>query len=186
MPVVPATVVADAETVDGGNALQYAQALQANNCDEVIRLTGWMGDRLRRVALESSDPKNVEDARAKLCKMALARPYEDNVLRKEGIEDQFVFAPGATFEVVAKDKGRDDLGVAVGERIWIRVTYPRRETAPLAPVAETSPDMMPVRQWIVGVNLSRENKTVVKAAIQGNLELKRGSAVFDWPDREGE
>jgi len=183
VPVHPATVSAAEHPTppDGGNALAYAKALQANDCDEVIRLLAWMSDRLRRVALESSDPQRVEAARKKLCEKVLARPYEDNVLRKEGIEDQFVFAPGAQCEVLSKDPGREDLGTAVSERVWIRVTYPRRETAPLAPVAEGRPDMKPVHQWVAGVNLSRENGQVLKAAVQGNLEIKKDSVTFDWP-----
>ncbi|NUM55713.1 MAG: hypothetical protein HUU46_18895 [Candidatus Hydrogenedentes bacterium] len=183
VPVAAATVSAEVKPtpIDGGNALAFAKALQANDCDEVIRLTAWMSDRLRRVALESSDPVYVAKARKKLCEKILARPYEDNVLRKEGIDDQFVFAPGAQLEVVSKDDGRSDLGTAVAERVWIRVTYPRRETAPLAPVAAGSPDMKPVRQWTVGVNIAREGEQVLKAAVQGNLEIKRDSAVFDWP-----
>lgn len=183
VPIEPATAVAEPQPkpIDGGNAMAFAKALQNNNCDEVIRLTAWMADRLRRVALESSDPGDVAEARKRLCQKILSRPYEDNVLRTEGIEDQFVFAPGTQLEVVSKDSGREDLGRPVAERVWIRVTYPRRETAPLAPVAPGSPDMKPVRRWTVGVNLSQGDQTVLKAAVQGNLEIKRESASFDWP-----
>ena len=183
VPVADSTVSAQEKPkpIDGGNAMAFARALQSNDCDEVIRLTAWMSDRLRRVALESSDPAYVAKARKKLCEKILARPYEDNVLRKEGIEDQFVFAPGTQIEVVSKDEGRTDLRAPVAERVWIRVTYPRRETAPLAPVAPESPDMKPVRQWIVGVNIARQDAQVLKAAVQGNLEIRRDSATFDWP-----
>ena len=181
--VEPATVSAEPEStpVDGGNAMAFAKALQTNDCDEVIRLTAWMSERLRRVALESSGADRVESARKKLCDKVLARAYEDNVLRKEGIEDQFVFAPGAQLEVMSKDVGRKDLGTPVAERVWIRVTYPRRETAPLAPVAAGSPDMKPVHQWVVGVNLSRDSAQVLKASVQGDLEIKQDSVTFDWP-----
>ena len=183
VPIEQPTVAAEPQPkpIDGGNALAFAKALQANDCDEVIRLTSWIADRLQRVALESSDPAKLETARKKLCEKILARPYEDNVLRTEGIDDQFIFAPGAQLEVIAKDEGRVDLGTAVAERIWIRVTYPRRETAPLAPVAEGSPDMKPVRQWLAGINLSKESSLVLKASVQGNIEIKRDSATFDWP-----
>ena len=184
VPVEQATVSAEPrpKPIDGGNATAFAKAFQSNDCDEVIRLTAWMADRLRRVALESSDRKSVAETRKKLCEKILARPYEDNVLRKEGIEDQFVFAPGSVLEVLSKDSGRGDLGTPVAERVWIRVTYPRRETAPLAPVAPRSPDMKPVHQWVVGINLARENALVLKAAVEGNLEIKRDSASFDWPN----
>ena len=134
VPVEQATVQAD-KPIDGGSATAFGRAFQSNDCDEVIRLTAWLADRLRRVALESSDRKSVAEARKKLCEKILARPYEDNVLRKEGIEDQFVFAPGSVLEVLSKDPGREDLGTPVAERVWIRVTYPQRETAPLAPGA---------------------------------------------------
>lgn len=184
VPVDRATVSAapQSKPIDGGNAMRFARAFQSNNCDEVIRLTGWMADRLRRVALESSDPTHVENARRKLCEKILSRPYEDNVLRKEGIEDQFVFTPGTQIEVLSKDGGRTDLGTPVAERIWVRVTYPRRETAPLAPAPSQRPDMKPVRSWIVGINLGRGDQLVLKAAVQGDLEIKRDSADFEWPE----
>ncbi len=176
------TVLVETPVLDGGAALQFAKAYQDGNCDEIIRLTAWMSDRLRRVAIESSDPTVLQEARRDLCKKILTRPFEDNVLRSEGIEDQFVFVPGSQLEVVAKDKGRTDLGAAVSERVWIRVTYPRRETAPLAPTSTNGPEMKPVYAWTAGVNIGREDGVVLKAGVRGNLEIKDDSITFEWPE----
>lgn len=170
--------------IPGGVALRYAEAYQENRCEDIIRLTSWMSDRLRRVSLEDPDPKALDKAREKLCEKILARPFEDNVLRQEGIEDQFVFAPGAIIDVVGKDAGRSDLGVSVHERIWLRVTYSRRETAPLATVNANSSDMKPVRAWTVGVNVGSQG-TVLKASVLGNVEVKRETISFDWPGSSG-
>ena len=49
-------------------------------------MTGWMVDRMRRVALESSDPAVIEATRGKLCEEVRSRVVEGNVLRLEGIE----------------------------------------------------------------------------------------------------
>lgn len=168
--------------IDGGLALAYATAYQNGDCDEIIRLTAWMSDRLRRVAIETSDPATLQRAREALCAKILSRPYEDNVLRSEGIDDKFVFPTGSTVEVESKDKGRTDLGSPVDERFWLRVTYPRRETAPLAFTDDNDSEMKPVRAWTVGVNVGREDKVVLKASVRGNLEIKTDSASFDWPD----
>ncbi|MDZ4861105.1 MAG: hypothetical protein SGI88_19205 [Candidatus Hydrogenedentes bacterium] len=165
---------------DGGAAVLYANAYQEGNCDEIIRLTAWMSDRLRRVAIESSDPATLQRERKELCAKILWRPYEDNVLRAEGIDDQFIFPAGCTIAVESKDGGRSDLGNTVRERVWLRVTYPRRDTAPLA--QDTGAELKPVRAWTVGVNVGREVGVVLKASVRGNLEIKDASALFDWPN----
>ncbi|MFA6241687.1 MAG: hypothetical protein WC655_12215 [Candidatus Hydrogenedentales bacterium] len=165
-----------------GVAMRYAHAVQDGNCDEVLRMAGWMVDRMRRVALESSDPAVIKAERDKLCEELGARVVEGNVLRFEGIEDQYVFAPGATMEVVGKDVGRTDLSSPVAYRTWIRVTYPNSRTAPLVQDLEAEAIVKPVRAWNVGVNISRADDTVLKAGVVGNLDIDFDSFSFDWPE----
>jgi len=165
-----------------GLAMQYAHAVQDGNCDEILRMTAWMVDRMRRVALESSDPAVIQATRDKLCEDVRSRAVEGNVLRLEGIEDQYVFAPGATMEVVGRDEGRKDLLGPVLYRTWIQVTYPNSRTAPLVEDTEGNSIVKPVRSWIVGVNVSRTDNTVMKAGVIGNLDFDFGSFLFNWPE----
>lgn len=181
LPVAPSQVAAEAQPIDGGNALVYAKAVRDGQSEIAVRLTAWMNDRIRRVALEQSDPSAVTSTRAELCRRIEDRRVEGNLLRPEGIEDPYVFPPGAEIEAVGRDAGRDDLSAPVAERVWLRVTYPRRETAPLAPVNDRFTTLKPVRQWTVGVNLDREDQVVLKASIIGNLEIDRESISFAWP-----
>ncbi len=166
---------------DGGLAMRYAKAVQKGDCDEILRSTAWMVDRMRRVAIESPDSSQIESAKETICSQIRNRSPEGNVLRVEGIEDQYVFAPGTQLEVASIDEGRGDLGAPVECRVWIRVTYPRPETAPLVQAEEGSSAMRPIRSWNAGVNISRTDSTVLKAAVTGNLEIDLNSLSFDWP-----
>lgn len=168
--------------VNAGLAMRYAQAIQDGNCDEILRMTSWMVDRMRRVALESSDPAVIEATRAELCAQIRSRVVEGNVLRLEGIEDQYVFAPGATLEVVGRDDGRTDLSGPVAYRTWIQVTYPNSRTAPLVQDPEGNAVARPVRSWNVGINVSRADNTIMKAGVVGNLDIDFSSFSFEWPD----
>lgn len=165
-------------------ALRYARALQDGFCEEVIRSTAWMADRMHRVAIESAGQEAIDGEWDTLCAKAMERPVEGNVIRPEGIEDQYLFAPGATFEVMGMDDGRDDLNRPVVRRVWLRVTFPRRQTAPLAQ-PDDGPKMLAVRAVTVGVNLSRDDQLVVKAGVMGNLDIDMSSLSFDWPGPEG-
>jgi hypothetical protein len=155
--------------------------MQDGDCDDVIALTAWMADRIRRVSLQAGGPDALDQAREHLCDQVRRRPVEGNQLRAEGIEDEYVFAPGTQLEVVAIDEGRDDLDRAIEQRVWIRVTYPRRATAPLAPAAGAGVPLQPVHAWTVGVNVSQDDTCVVKANVIGNLEVDPDSIAFDWP-----
>jgi len=143
-----------------------------------------MDDRMHRVAIESAGQEAIDEEWDTLCEKVMARPVEGNVLVAEGIEDQYVFAPGVTLEAVGVDAGRDDLNRPVGARVWIRATYPRRQTAPLArAVGERR--MLAVYGMTVGVNLSRGDHIVVKAGVIGNLDIDLGSLSFAWPEAKG-
>jgi hypothetical protein len=165
-------------------ALRYARALQDGFCEEVIRSTAWMADRMHRVAIESAGQDAMDSEWDALCDKAMERSIEGNVIRPEGIEDQYIFAPGVAFEVMGMDAGRDDLNRRVAKRVWIRATFPRRQTAPLAQTDESS-RMVAVRAVTVGVNLSQENQLVVKAGVVGNLDIDTSSFSFDWPGWDG-
>ena len=173
-----------AEDPDVAVALRYARALQDGFCEEIVRRTAWMDDRMQRVALESSGEDAMETAWDNLCVKALDRAVEGNVLLPEGIEDWYIFAPGASFEIAGVDAGRDDLDRAVAKRVWIRVTFSRQQTAPLAR-AEEGEEMMAVRAVTVGINISREGRLVVKAGVVGNLDIDVSSLSFDWASERG-
>ncbi|MCC6487194.1 MAG: hypothetical protein IT364_06810 [Candidatus Hydrogenedentes bacterium] len=172
------------EDPDVAVAVRYARAVQDGFCEEIVRRTAWMDDRMHRVALESSGEDAMESAWDGLCGKALDRSVEGNVLLPEGIEDWYIFAPGASFEVTGIDDGRDDLDRAVAKRVWIRVTFSRQQTAPLAR-AEDGGEMMAIRAVTVGINLSREGRLVVKAGVLGNLDIDMSSLSFDWSSERG-
>jgi len=154
-------------------AMQYAAAFQENNCEEVVRLTQWMQERLRRVRVESGDAAAFEAEKAALCARIRDRAVEGNQLRPEGIEDQYVFVPGARLEPVAVDEGWADLEQPVRQRVWIRVTYANRRHALRD---ETG---LPVKAVTVGVNVSPEG-LVLKAEVVGNVDILRETLSYDW------
>lgn len=160
-------------------AMRYIQAVQEGNTDEVVRMTLWMNERLERVKLGGAGSSELESVRAELCREAGLRPVEGNQLRTEGIEDKYLFQPGAQIEFVGVDAGRGDLEKPVGERTWVKVTYPTRSRAPLSSSGD------PIRSLLAGVNCSRDGY-VLKANVIGNAEVDRTSICCTWNQESGE
>jgi hypothetical protein len=155
-------------------AMRYAVAVQNGNCDVIIPHTEWMRERLKTVLAGGADGEVNDKVRGDLCDKIQKRPSEGNQLRKEGVEDQYVFAPGAVFEWISADSGRTDLETTVKRRTWIRVTFPLRSRA----LADRTG--RPIHSLVVGINVSADD-CVVKANVVGNLDIDYGSFKFDWP-----
>ena len=160
-------------TLESDEAWRYVAAIQANNGAAVVARTLWMQDRLRRVLAEEGSQEAVAAERDKLGKRVTDRNFKSNHLRVSGVEDWYVFAPGATVEVVQKDSGAEGLAAPVASRTWFRVTYAERSAA----LCDTTG--IPIRSLIAGVNIS-EKGLVLKAGIIGNLEIVRDSIQYDW------
>ena len=154
--------------------MRYAKAVQDGACDIIIPHTDWMRERLKTALAAGAGGEENDKIRGELCDKMQNRPSEGNQLRKEGVEDQYVFAPGATFEWVRADAGRTDLDTPVKRRTWIRVTFPKRSRA------LTDRTGRPIHSIVVGVNVSADD-CVLKANVIGNLEIDTGSIKFDWP-----
>ncbi len=156
-----------------GSAMRYARAVQEGDCEEVIQSTQWMVERLEQVRLEAGESDEVDVARDGLCKKMQVRLVERNQLQTEGIEDQYLFSPGADLEVAGTDDGRQHLARRVWERTWIRVSYPSRHCAPRDELGR------PIKSLLVGVNVSADGR-VLKSGVLGNLDIDRDSIVYDW------
>jgi len=158
-------------------AVRYARALQTRRTDEIIHMTHWMQERLKRVRLSCSVPAREEAAREELRHDILTRTLEGNRLRPEGVEDKYIFAPGARLEVIGSDKREhaheDPLSCPVKERTWLRVVYPNPITALRDETGR------PIRSIVVGVNVSPDGY-VLKAGILGNVEIRRDTISLDW------
>ncbi len=159
-------------------AMQYARALQAGDWDAVVERTAWMQARLNRVRAESNDPAEPARSRTALVYNLSARPPIGNCLRAEGIEDQYVFAPGASIVPVRRDPGRRDVDPAAVNRIWFRVTFRDRAGAPRDESGQ------PIRALTVGVNVDAAGR-VVKAGVVGNLDVERTSISYSWESVTG-
>ncbi len=156
-------------------ALHYAQAVQDGDCDTVIAMTQWMQERLQKVRLQTGSPTDIEAARRSLCQRLSRRQHEHAFLRPEGVEDSYLFAPGATLSIVGMDEGDPSLGDPVRERTWISVEYASRSSA-LRDAAGR-----PIRSLRAGVNIGPDGR-VVKAGILGNVNIDAASILYDWPN----
>jgi len=158
------------ETAAGESlGLHYARAVRDGDCGEVIALTWWMQERLDFVALEAGTAAARDAEHAVLCARLIHRVFEENVLRPEGVEDQYVFRPGAKFELIGYDEGEDTLAKPVWRREWILVRY----TSPAQALRDARG--RPLERLRVGVNIS-EDGYILKAGIVGNLTIDRDSA----------
>ena len=154
-------------------ALAYVQAVQDRDAAGVIGMTLWMQERLSYAQVTAKDASDVVAARAALERKILKRVIEHNQLCSEGVEDKYVFAPGAEVEVAGVDEGRSDLAEPAAGRVWLRVTYPRES------VALRGNNGDPIHSLRVGVNLTRGQK-VLKASVIGNLDIDYESLSFEW------
>jgi len=158
-------------------AWQYARAYQEGNWESVIAMTLWVQDRLDYVRSHEGDEAVIERELLRVQERLGDRSPSGNQLLPEGIEDQYVFSPGAEIEIVGVDKGEGTLERPVAQRTWIRVTFPERSRA-LRDKAN-----LPIRSLVAGVNVSVENQ-VLKAGIVGNLDIAREAISYDWPKRK--
>lgn len=162
-----------------GPAKTYAKNLQEGNWNAVVQQMLWMEERLRRVQLGGGDAEAVTKERQVLCDQVSERNVSGNQLLDEGIEDQYIFAPGAELEVARVDEGQSGLEQPVAERVWIRVTYASKTRAP------RDPANLPIRSITVGINTDADGK-VLKANLIGNLDIDWDSIVLEWPRNRGE
>ena len=163
---------------EGLLAQRYAESVRDGDCGRVIGMTLWMQDRLSRERALMPGAQREEEVSAALCESIQERSPEGNQFSDEGIDDKYIFGPGAAFVILGVDAGRDDLEATVRERVWIEVTYPGPVQAPKDHFGN------PVRSMIVGVNIS-ENGDVLKAGVRGNVDIDLSSFSYNWP-HEGE
>ena len=164
------------EAIGNAAALRYGAAFQQGAWDDIVAMTCWMQQRLQRVQIETGNAARREAVRAELRERVSDRRVEGNRLRAEGVEDQYVFAPGALLEPLQVDSGRRGLEAPTQERTWIRVTYPSRREA------LCDGKGIPIRSIVVGVNVSPEG-AVLKANVIGNLDIDWQSISYDWERR---
>lgn len=156
-----------------GPAMEYAHALQAGDWDRAVEMTLWMQERLEQIRIETGSEEAMEAARLELITRLSDRSIADNVVLPEGIEDQYVFVPGAELEVLETDEGWEDLERPAASRLWLRVTYPSRVRAP------RDSTNLPIRSMVVGINVDKDGQ-VLKAAIIGNLDIELDAISYAW------
>jgi hypothetical protein len=163
--------VVPAGTVESGPVVErYLRALQLRNCDDVVRMTRWMQDRLA-VARERGEAES--EARAALCEQIREwNPAESRIL-PEGIRDAYLITPEATWQAVRIDEGNPRLAYPAAERTWMRVNYSLKTRAP------KDKEGNPVHALTVGINVDSEGR-VLKAGVLGTLEIDYESFEYEW------
>ena len=150
-------------------AVQYALDIQKGRSTEAVNRIWWMVERLRR----DSDKNEIEETKAKLSRTLAERIKGQNILRLEGVEDKYIFCPGAGIELFDVDEGLSDLEKEVESREWLKVRYPNKS------VALKDVDGKPIRSLIVGVNVSKDGY-ILKAGVIGNLDIDWDSISYNW------
>lgn len=164
---------ADSGTIENSVAWHYVRACQEGDWARVMAFTPWVQERLQYVQ-ETEGAEAVERERDALMATFGARTLDENYLKDTGVEDQYVFTPGARVTFSAVDTGRADLEKPVARRTWFLVEFPAREKALL------DGDSIPIRSLRAGVNVSHDG-FVLKASIIGNLDIDWASIRYDWP-----
>ncbi|GMW02824.1 MAG: hypothetical protein AMXMBFR84_39600 [Candidatus Hydrogenedentota bacterium] len=169
----PPVVSQEPTRVSDSVAMRYARSVQSRDCEEVVRMTFWMQERIKFAMLSGQPRETVE---RELCLDLQDIKRENNVLASEGVEDKYLFATDTTLQSQGEDAGRKDLEDApAAVREWIKVTY----SNPLTALKDGQGK--PIRSITVGVNVSQEGY-ILKAGIVGNLDIGRNSISYDWPN----
>lgn len=163
------------ESIESSAAWQYAVACRDGDWARVVALTAWMHERLALVE-KSRGADSIPAERDRLMADLGTRTVADNHLADEGIEDPYVFSPGAEITYDSTDAGQEGLEVPVARRSWLLVQYPVREKALL------DREGAPIRSFRVGVNVSSEG-LILKGNVIGNLDIDWESIKYDWPLR---
>lgn len=156
-------------------AVRYAHAMLDNDCETVIGLTLWMGERLQHARIHGGDDGHRE-ARDALCRRVFERRLEDAEWSTSGVEDRFVFQPGARVEILGLEEGRRDLERTAMEGVRFRVAYATPERA-LRDASGTPIQSLETVVWV-----SREG-LVLKAGVIGDAEVDPGSFGYAWRER---
>ncbi len=176
MPEIRAEGVLAREQEPAGLAVAYARAYQEGNWTWVMDHTLWIRERLDRVRREGGGAEAVSHERMELSRALGDRSVENNQLRPwEGLDDQYVFAPGAKIEVTGVDEGRQDLAEPALRRTWFRVSFPERQSAP------RGENSLPVRRLVAGVNETPDGY-ILKAGLIGNTEIDFETVSYLWED----
>lgn len=152
-------------------ALQYVRAYQESDCGAVVDLTWWMKERIAYATKHQG--RSEADVRAGLCGAAMTRSPEGNRITPEGIEDQYIFRPGADVTFVGRDPGTEGLAKGTAQRTWLRVNFADESRAPF------DSGKRPIRGLTVGVNVS-EDGYILKAGIVGNLDIAHETVTTNW------
>ena len=113
------------------------------------------------------------EARRELCRRLTDRRLENAQFGPSGVEDRYIFMPGADVEVIGVEGGRDDLSRNTEECVVFQVTYPAPERA------LRDEQGQPIRSLKTRVWVSREG-FVLKAGVLGDAEVDPASFQYDW------
>lgn len=144
-------------------AERYIAGIRDGNCAQVIDLTWWMQERLRRNA-ESATPQPSQVVRDELCASIQRDDPDGFKLSVEGIDDQYVLTPGIEYTIIGADEGAANLAKLPAERVWAEIRYRADESTP------RDENDRAIRVLRVGINISADGY-VLKAGIRGNLDI---------------
>lgn len=155
-------------------ALSYVQAIQSSDVETVIQRVFWLRERVAYIDNSLTVEAERLGAHQHLREDLLRWDEAQNVLSAEGVDDHYVFAPGALIEIAGMDEGLPNLDAPTARRIWLRVVYPVPRTA------LRDREGRPIQALTVGLNLEAQG-LVLKANIIGNLDIDWNSIVLHPP-----
>ena len=154
---------------------RYISAYQTKNCDEAIKCTLWIQDRIEFLQEEFSvDSEQMRQARLELCEKLFLKKHEDSRIDILGLDDQYLMGPISVFTLVSADSGRIDLEKPVLERVWVKFVYSNPKTAPKAQNGVT-----PIHSLLAGINIS-EDHLMLKGSARGCWEIDLSSISTKW------
>ncbi len=157
--------------------LVYIRAYQNDDWEKVIQKTLWITERLKKVYEETKSEDKVEEVENSIIKDISNRDINSNYVKKNGVEDQYLFTKEATIIPVAWDRAGPFDDERVKEKVWFLIEYPKPS------VALRDERQLPIKSLIVALSVDNEGR-IVKSNIIGNAEILRESIKL-WETSKG-
>ncbi|MCX8063983.1 MAG: hypothetical protein N3G21_02285 [Candidatus Hydrogenedentes bacterium] len=142
----------------------YIKAYQNDDWEKVVEQTLWIRERLRTVWEETKSYEKLEEVKRSIINEISNRDVNFNCLKKNGVEDKYLFTKDAKVLPIAWEKEADFHDPRVKEKVWFSIEYLKPS------LALRNEKQFPIKSLVVALCVNSDGY-IVKSSIIGNAEI---------------
>lgn len=155
----------------------YIRAYQNDDWEKIVELTLWIRERLNKVYEETRSNEKVEEVKNSIVKEISNRDINLNYLKKNGVEDQYLFIRDAKVTPIAWDSKGNFEDERIKEKVWFLIEYSKPS------LALRNEKQLPIKSLVVALSINNDG-FIVKSSIIGNAEIIWDSITL-WETSKG-